>query len=328
MKTIISTISIYLALSFCIASYAKTSVNVHNNIATTKVAATNDFDTTSFITVWETTTANESITIPTNSSVVYDYTVDWGDGTIDTNVTGDATHTFATPGTHTIKINGDFPRIFFNNSGDRLKIKEVTQWGTIQWGLMASAFRGCENLDVTATDTPDLSNTNNMTSMFFGCSSLVGNASFNAWDVSNVRFMFATFSRSSFNQPINNWNVSNVTNMQRMFSLTNFNQPLNNWNVSNVENMLGMFQDNTAFDQNLGSWDISSVTDMTDMFLNGTLSIENYDNMLLGWATLDTGETQIPTNINFNGGNSQYCNANLSRIDLINNYSWSISDGG
>ena len=48
---------------------------------------------------------------------------------------------------------------------------------------------------------------------------------------------------------------------------------------------------------------------MTEMFLNNTLSTENYDNTLIGWNTLDatTGETQIPTNLSFHGGNSTYC---------------------
>jgi len=38
-----------------------------------------------FITTWETTTASETITIPTNTAAhTYNYTVDWGDGTTTT----------------------------------------------------------------------------------------------------------------------------------------------------------------------------------------------------------------------------------------------------
>jgi len=44
-----------------------------------------------FITTWGTSAPDESITIPTNSSLTYSYTVDWGDGSTDTkNHTGDA----------------------------------------------------------------------------------------------------------------------------------------------------------------------------------------------------------------------------------------------
>src|SRR5690606_28212129 len=39
-----------------------------------------------FITTWETTTANESITIPTTGGG-YNYTVDWGDGGTDSGLT-------------------------------------------------------------------------------------------------------------------------------------------------------------------------------------------------------------------------------------------------
>ena len=66
-----------------------------------------------FITTWETTTTNESITIPTNSLEAYNYSVDWGDGTITTNETGNATHNYVVPGIHTIKISGTFPQIYF-----------------------------------------------------------------------------------------------------------------------------------------------------------------------------------------------------------------------
>ena len=54
-----------------------------------------------FVTKWTTTADGESITIPTFDGETYNYTVDWGDGTTDTNQTGDATHTYTTAGTYT-----------------------------------------------------------------------------------------------------------------------------------------------------------------------------------------------------------------------------------
>ncbi len=42
----------------------------------------------------------------------YDYTVDWGDGVIEDNISGDATHTYSNEGNHTIVISGVFPRIY------------------------------------------------------------------------------------------------------------------------------------------------------------------------------------------------------------------------
>jgi len=48
------------------------------------------------------------------------------------------------------------------------------------------------------------------------------------WDVSNVQDMSSMFGGcSSFNQPLNDWDVSNVENMSFMFKgCSSFNQPL------------------------------------------------------------------------------------------------------
>ena len=141
-----------------------------------------------FITTWKTdnpgTSGDTEITIPTFGSETYDYNVDWGDGNRDSNVTGDITHTYASAGTYTVTITGDFPRIYFSNVGDKEKILTVEQWGNIAWTSMDLAFRGCTNLNVTATDAPDLSTVTTMSDMFYGATSF--NASIDHWDVSSV----------------------------------------------------------------------------------------------------------------------------------------------
>ena len=64
----------------------------------------------SFTSLWNTanistgSSGTNEIRIPTNSAYSYSYTVDWGDGNVDSNVTGDITHTYATQGTYTVKI--------------------------------------------------------------------------------------------------------------------------------------------------------------------------------------------------------------------------------
>jgi len=64
------------------------------------------------------------------------------------------------------------------------------------------------------------------------------------------------------------------------------------------------------------------------MFTNVTLSTSNYDNLLLGWASLSSSANPALT---FNAGNSKYSNlANViaARDRLINDFSWQITDGG
>jgi hypothetical protein len=52
------------------------------------------------------------------------------------------------------------------------------------------------------------------------------------------------------------------------------------------------------FNQDVGSWDISSLTDASGMFEANSMTIDNMNSALRGWAKLDTaaGETAIQSN--------------------------------
>ncbi len=218
-----------------------------------------------FITTWQTTTNGESITIPTTGTV-YSYNVDWGDATTSTGQTGNATHVYTTAGTYTVQITGAFPRIYFNNAGDKAKIKTIQQWGSQVWTSMQNAFSGCNALTYTATDKPNLNSTTDISSMFSGCTLFNGNIG--DWNTNTVTNMQELFSGAiSFNQNINSWNTSAVTNMFAMFQQASaFNQNIGSWNISMVTNMWFMLNQATIFNQNIGSWNTSVVTDMRSMF--------------------------------------------------------------
>jgi gliding motility-associated-like protein len=407
--------------------------------------------TTPFITTWKTdnlgASNNNEITIPT-IGLGYNYTVDWGDGTPPENWTGNATHTYASPDVYEVKITGDFPRIYFNNTGDKEKIISINQWGNNLWTSMNSAFRGCINLEGTFTDIPDLSivtdtsymffdarffngdvsnwdvsnvtnmafmfaialsfnrdignwdvsNVTNMAHMFDSATSFNANINswdvskvtdmshmfyycisftqnINNWDVSNVIDMSYMFTRatafnqsigswdvgmvndmsymffdavlfnqnignwdvsnvldmsymfttaSDFNQDISRWDVSNVNNMAVMFfQAASFNQAIGGWNVSSVTDMSNMFYEASSFDQDIGDWDVSKVTDMSLMFEGITLSVDNYDALLIGW-----NGRNLEFNVPFSAGNSQYCKGTIARANMITANNWQIMDGG
>jgi len=219
------------------------------------------------------TSNNNQFTIPTTGGG-YNYTVETEEQLL-TGRTGDTTLEWASAGTYWVRITGDFPRIFFNNSGDRLKLLEVSNWGNIVWSSMQNAFFGCGNFNITANDAPNLSNVTSMGSMFNGAS--VFNRDISSWNVSNVTSMGSMFNGASvFNADISSWNVSNVTSMNSMFNgASAFNGDISSWNVSNVLFMSSMFNGASVFNADISSWNVSNVINMVAMF-NGA-SVFNRD---------------------------------------------------
>ena len=221
---------------------------------------------THFVTIWETTGANEGITIPVGGAAGT-YTVDWGDGAVSANVTGDQTHAYDTPGTHTVRIYGDFTRIYLDGQQPNAdKLQSIERWGDIRWESMSSAFRGASNMAHNAADAPDLSGVGSTYRMFGDAYFFDGDLS--AWDTSAVTNMTDMFSLAfSFDGEISSWDVSAVTDMGGMFAgAFSFDQDISSWNVSGVTDMNRMFTGAELFDQDLSAWDTSAVTDMSGMF--------------------------------------------------------------
>ncbi len=239
-----------------------------------------------FITTWESTAGGMEITIPTFGPD-YDYDISWrlvGDPNEEGsafNQSGNFSITFANSGIYEVAITGNFPRIFFNNGGDRLNILSVEQWGDIAWTSMYRAFYGCENLIINATDAPNLTNVNSCQQMFRNCMSM--NGDINHWNTSNVQSMSSMFSgATSFNQNLSDWDVRNVQSMSYMFfGATSFNQNLSDWDVSNVLSMSSMFEGATSFNQNLIDWDVRNVEDMSYMFFGAT----SFNGDISNWET-------------------------------------------
>ncbi len=192
----------------------------------------------------------------------------------------------------------------------------------------------------------DVSNVTNMSHMFNRAT--VFNQDIGGWDVSkviNMTYMFA--GAPDFNQDIGNWNTASLTatsnmfdgarsfnqdisgwNMSQVFTTTHmfqgaiaFNQDLAMWDVSNVRQMFRMFNSALVFNQNLGDWDISSVTNMTLMLNNTALSIENYDNTLIGWAN-----QEVKTRVSLGAAGLIYsCAGKVARDHLVQEHFWIVS---
>lgn len=212
---------------------------------------------------------------------------------------GNPQNPIAANATYRVKVsngNGTFQRMKFYDPldtiffGDPNKILKIEHWGNIIWDNMDYAYSSCPNLDMTATDAPNLTNVTSLENIFYSCASLIGNSSFNSWDTSNVTNLQAAFSNCPlFNQPLGNWDTSNVTRMVLTFALaTSFNQNINNWDTGNVQTFNAMFLNASAFNQPLGDWDMSSAIEIELMF-SGALA---FNKPIGNWNTANVTDFQ------------------------------------
>jgi len=146
------------------------------------------------------------------------------------NLSGAETITLPSSGVYDLEVSAKevngFNRIRFNNSGDKLKITDIKQWGNIVWSSFQRAFRGCSNMIITGTDVPNLN------------------------FLSELDFMF--FSASIVNPNMKNWDVSNVTKMSRMLegadlSVENLTACYENWSQLNLQQNVSFSAGNTKY---------------------------------------------------------------------------------
>jgi surface protein len=272
---------------------------------------------TAFVTAWRTTGAGETIILPLTSSGVFNFAVNWGDGSSDARVTTyndpRVTHSYSTAGTYTVTITGSINGFGFNNLGDKTKIVDVQQWGSVGLGNGGGYFYGCNQLTMTATDSPDLSSVVTLANMFRSAD--VFNGDVIAWNTASVETMYWMFrSAEAFNGDLSAWNTAGVTQMYQMFSsATAFNCDLNAWNTASVANMDRMFANAVAFNSKVSGWDTARVTNMLGMFRSAVI----FNGDLSAWNT--AGVTfmywMFYSAVAFNGDVSAWDTASVTRVD-------------
>jgi surface protein len=258
-----------------------------------------------FISIWRTTGSSETITLPYENTGTYNGTIDWGDGNTSVNSYANRTHTYTTPGDYIITISGDCVGFRFNDSDDKIKIIEITQWGNkFRLGNTGNAyFYGCSNLTLTGvTDTLNLTGTASLISMFGGCINITTIPHINSWDMSGVQNTALMFFNTKFNSDISNWDMSNVDTMNLMFAINaEFNQNINGWDVSNVTNMSSMFFSATSFNQDISSWNVSGVTNMSSMFSNSPFNQDISSWNVSGVTNMSSMFSKTPFNQDISG---------------------------
>jgi hypothetical protein len=229
---------------------------------------------------------------------------------------------------------------------------QIGGWDTSGVSNMRHTFQQCSifNQDISSWNTSLFTE---MTSMFQEAFEF--NQPLNSWDVSSCVTFASMFKNApQFNQPLNNWTIKNnaEVNMNAMFFNANaFNQDVSMWDVSRVRYMQYMFfscadmsfgfdgwdtssVDNfygfadymDVLDTSFGYLDISSAINIGSFKNNGqTISTENYNNTLIGWAA----QTVNP-NLTTSFGSATY---SYSAFDARNTLTsapnnWLITDGG
>jgi len=194
------------------------------------------------------------------------------------------------------------------------------------------------------------------------------NQPLNNWDTTAVQYMQGMFAyATSFNSSVAGWNFSSVMydddyalGLQGMFEgATLFNQPINTWtNFGDIYSTNGMFYGATSFNQELPAGLLTRVYDMSFMFEDATAFNQSLSNQEPGlfsgfYADSFIGSTSLtPANLstmynswllNYNNTSvpdafpydstfivdTQYTAAGVtSRNILINDFNWTIVDGG
>ena len=264
--------------------------------------------------------AADSVVIPVLGT--YDV-LDWGDGNSDLAVTGTASHTYAVAGIYTITLSDTFTGILYNNASanDKEKIIEIMQWGTAEWSDLVSGFRGCNQMEHTAEDSPNFSAITNMFTTFSNCSKMTNYPAMDTSNVTNFEFAWsANFDLADF--PL--IDVSSATSLnttwQSCLDLVSFPAV----DVSHILSFGNTWQNCTSL-INFGPDNFNSMTNGSNTLKDVTLPTAKYSDLLVKLEADNPNDT-----ITFHGGNSKYdASGGTARTTLVASPRlWTITDGG
>ncbi|MBK8184802.1 MAG: hypothetical protein IPK63_18745 [Candidatus Competibacteraceae bacterium] len=245
-------------------------------------------------------TGSSAFRIPMVSGSVYDFNVDWGDASNE-NVSGSALtakdHTYSSPGIYIITISGTFPRIFFNDAGDKLKVLSTQNLGAVGWTSFAFAFLGCSNQTTVegdvdwgvVTDCQSAWSGNNLTSWAVELPTGLTNCQ-SAWYGNNLTSWtielppgLTNCSYAWRDNNLTSWTVELPTGLTNCIYAWRDNN-LTSWTVelpTGLTNCIYAWRDN-----NLTSWTVELPTGLTNC------SYAWYGNNLTSWTVeLPTGLT-------------------------------------
>ena len=263
----------------------------------------------------------------TNAQGDYDVIAKQGGSVVQTfsNLSNEETITFINgPGIYvlevTAKATNGFTGLAFNNSGDKLKLNKINQFGVFNDGRNG-LFYGCENLTEISNDVDWLNVliiSNNLFRNCFSLTSLPEALTFDALTSSGN-----TFFGCSLTSLPSGMNLNNLVTSYSFFRHNNLTSIPDNMRLDNLSIAVNMFDRNSLTSLPSGM-NLSNLTNGREMFFNVTINTTRYSELLVDMEDLNSNN-----NVDFHGGNSKYnTDGETARNLLTGSQNWNITDGG
>lgn len=238
-----------------------------------------------------TTGPDETFTLPLIDEGTHDFVIDWGDGTtseITSFDDADITHTYTVAGDYQVKITGTIGGWSFNGVGDKDKITDIRNWGPFPF-LSDGAFKGCTNLQISATDGPTVMN---LKEAFQDCPA-IEDVDVSKWDTENVTDMDSTFNGAVNCNPLGMffWKILNLLTASKF--------------------LLGAALAAREYDRTISSWALQNPPNPVSVNFGDSIPTENgpvkYAKKVLrnsDWDMYDASEPEFPNTLGefFQGG--------------------------
>lgn len=283
--------------------------------------------------------ASDTFILPLGTGVNFDGVIAWGDGSTTrlSSAPGDVSHTYPAAGIYIVRCwefkAGGFPRVYFNNAGDKAKVLEVLQWGQNEWSTFQNAFFGCSNLIITATDAwkAKTRKVTNLGATFRGCTILRPFQPFDTSAVTDMSNLFHTCSALTAFPFRQTSKVTTFNNLCYVNGITSF--PM--IDTGAVANWSAAFQSCTGlagFD--FPALDMHAITNGANMMYGVNISKASYNSML---DQLANGRGSIPAasassvtfrvDAHYDASTGGY-DGTAARSYLTGTKTWTITDAG
>lgn len=236
------------------------------------------------------------------------FTIDWGDGTVeniqrsksanyDLATASPVSHTYASYGTYTVKLDLNTGTPFYFHSPSR-HLKEISTFHNNGLASLNYAFahRLIGNNRLTYVQNHPHHHATGALAAFYNQDQLdckIDNL--NASQITDMSGMFYNVSFPLFqnnDQNFTNWNTSKVRSMANMFQGVTFDEfnslGMSNWDTHNVTNMDAMFYESWRFHEDLSNWDVRKITTEPALFYPTGYAYQDYEPK---WGTSPLGQT-------------------------------------